>query len=65
MDLKHVKYKKRYPSEKIIFVSPTKLLDRLEKDDPEFNVRNPKNQIGNRVGRAKEFIFEMEKLLVI
>jgi len=56
MDLRKVKYKKRYPSEKIIFVSPTKLLDRLEKDDPEFNVRNPKHQIGNRVERAKEFI---------
>jgi len=58
MDLKRVKYKKRYPSEKIIFVSPTKLLDRLEKDDPEFNVRNPKYQLGNRVGRAKEFILK-------
>jgi len=58
MDLRKVKYIKRYPGEKIIFVSPTKLLDRLEKDDPEFNVRNPKHQIGNRVERAKEFILK-------
>ena len=58
IDLRKVKYKKRYPGEKIIFVSPTKLLDRLEKDDPEFNVRNPKYQLGNRVGRSKEFILK-------
>jgi hypothetical protein len=58
IDLTKIKYKKRYNKDIIIFVSPILLLDRLEKDDTNYNVRNPKNQIGNRVERAKEFILK-------
>lgn len=56
-DLTKLSYRVRYPKKnEIIFVSPTKLLDRLEKDAPAFNVRNKNNQIGDRVERAKDFI---------
>lgn len=64
IDLTKVKYKKRKKSgTKIIFVSPTKLLDRLEQDSESFSMRAykgavPKNQIGNRVQRAKEWIMD-------
>jgi len=58
IDLRKVKYKKRYKKDKIIFVSPTKILDRLQNDSPSFDIRNPKNIIGDRVERAKEWILK-------
>lgn len=63
IDLTKVKYKKRYKNTKIIFVSPTKLLDRLEKDSESFSMREykggvPKHQIGGRVDKAKEWILK-------
>jgi hypothetical protein len=57
MNLRNVKYKLRYPrQDKIIFVDPEKLLDRLTHDEPDYDIRIPKNQIGSRLQRAKEFI---------
>ena len=59
MDLRsNIRYKVRYKGDKIIFVSPTKILDRLEQDSPSFSIRGGKNQIGNRVQRAKEYIIK-------
>jgi len=58
MNLRDVKYKMRYKNSKIIFVSPTKLLDRLEMDSPSYAIRSGKNQIGDRVKRAKEYILK-------
>jgi len=58
MNLRNIRYKVRYKGDKIIFVSPTKILDRLEQDSPNFSIRGGKNQIGNRVQRAKEYIIK-------
>lgn len=58
MNLRDAKYLTRYKNDIIIFVSPTKLMDRLEEDSPEFSIRGGKNQIGNRVQRAKEYILK-------
>jgi 8-oxo-dGTP pyrophosphatase MutT (NUDIX family)/GNAT superfamily N-acetyltransferase len=40
----------------IIYVSTKKILDKHEKDEPSYTVRKKENQIGNRVGKAKQFI---------
>ena len=40
----------------LVFVSPDKLLARHDQDDPSFSMMNPKNRIGNRVGKAKQFL---------
>jgi len=37
------------------------LLDRLSKDDPNYDVQNKKNQIGSRVQKAKDFILNYAK----
>lgn len=57
-----VEYKLRYPKDNVlVFVDPSKVLDRLSKDDPEFDVQNPKNQIGSRVQKAKDYILNYAK----
>jgi len=58
MNLRDIRYEVRYKGDKIIFVSPTKILDRLEQDSPSYSIRGGKNQIGNRVQRAKEYIIK-------
>ena len=58
MNLRDAKYLTRYKNDVIIFVSPTKLLDRFEMDSPSYSIRGGKNQIGNRVQRAKEYILK-------
>lgn len=40
----------------LVYVSPSKILARHGQDAPDFDVRDKKNQIGNRVERAKNFI---------
>ena len=55
--LRNVNYELRRPSEnKLIFVDPSKLLERLDKDEPSYSVLNKNNQIGNRVEKAKEYL---------
>lgn len=56
MTLKNLKYKLRHKNDKIIFVNPTILLDKLEKTS--YGVRQPSKQICNRVQQAKEFILK-------
>jgi hypothetical protein len=46
ISLRDVKYKLRHKGDKIIFVNPTILLDKLEKTS--YGVRQPSGQIGNR-----------------
>lgn len=46
----------RRKSSALVYVSPSKVLLQHRKDNPDFDVINRKNQIGNRVERAKEFI---------
>jgi len=57
-----VEYAQRYPkTHEVVFVDPSKVLDRLAKDDPDYDVQNKKNQIGNRVQKAKDFILNYAK----
>lgn len=50
-------YKLRHPnSNTLIFVDVDKILKRHAEDDPEFEITNKKNQIGNRVAKAKNYI---------
>lgn len=52
------KYTPRYDNNKIIFLDPDKLLTQHTIDDPDFAIINKKNQIGNRVEKAKEFLLK-------
>jgi polyhydroxyalkanoate synthesis regulator phasin len=62
VDLTTVEYKQRYPkTHEVVFVDPSKVLDRLTKDDPDYDVQNKKNQIGSRVQKAKDFILNYAK----
>jgi DNA repair protein RadC len=62
IDLSKVEYKQRYPkTHEIVFVDPSKVLDRLGKDDPGYDVQVKSNQIGDRVKKAKEFILNYAK----
>jgi len=55
--LKNVKYKLRYPKRNVlVYVSPEKLLQKAAIDNPDYDVTNKKNQIGNRVQKAKDFL---------
>lgn len=56
MNLRDVKYRLRHKGDKIIFVDPTIILDRLE--NTWQNIRNSNNQIGGRILKAKEFILK-------
>lgn len=62
MNLRNVKYE-RIENGKIIYVDTTKLLDRLEHDDPKYSMRDykggqPKNQICSRTEKAKQWILK-------
>lgn len=62
VDLTMVEYAQRYPkTHEVVFVDPSKVLERLAKDDPNYDVQNKKNQIGNRVQKAKDFILNYAK----
>ena len=57
LGLRGVNYQMQYPNRnKIIFVSTDKLLERLGKDDPNYDIQNEKNRIGNRLEKAKDFL---------
>lgn len=56
-DLTKLEYKLRYPKKNtLMFVSPTKLMERHLLDDPNFSILNKTNQIGKRVDKAKEYL---------
>lgn len=57
IDLTKVEYELRYPKDnEVVFVDPSMVLNRLAKDEPDYDVQNKKNQIGSRVQKAKDFI---------
>ena len=61
-NLNNIKYNLRWPNKNtIVYVSPEKILNRAAKDNPDFDVMNPKNQIGNRISKAKDFILNYSK----
>lgn len=49
-------YTARYKDDVIVFVSPKKILDRLAQDSPDFDIYNPENRIGNRLGKATDYL---------
>lgn len=56
-ELKNKNYKLRYPEKNtIVFVDVDKVLNRHGIDNPEFDIRNKKYKIGNRVEKAKDYI---------
>lgn len=58
----NIDLKLRFPkTHKVIFVSPEKLLKIHGEHQPDFDVRNKKNQIGNRVEKAKQYIIDYNK----
>ena len=56
INLNNKKYRIKDPNWVLIFVSPTKILNKLQNDSPQHDVRKEENQIGNRVEKAKKFI---------
>lgn len=56
-ELTNKKYKLRHPkTNTIVFVDVDKVLDKHGLDSPEFDIRIKKNQIGNRIDKAKNYI---------
>ena len=59
INLNNKKYKIKDPNNNVlIFVSPTKILNKLQNDTPQHDVRKEENQIGDRVEKAKKFIID-------
>jgi hypothetical protein len=54
------KIRKRAPHSDILFLSPSKILERVGQDMPDFDIRRQGVRIGDRLEKAKEYLMNVE-----